>query len=149
MNLSVSPLKQKGLFKWKTIYYKTLRLNNCELQDIFVNDANRFESTIKLNSSSIDQLAQFEIELKKQLTKDNCYLKSQINTEIIKLRLWLVAKQIKTEIRNMTGDLINYSNLKKGDLIDIDIKIDSIWAHNNYYPNFIYKIKPLFIQVCE
>ena len=147
--MNLSNIKTKGEFRWITIYSSGIKLYNCELIEKFNLSGYKLTSNIRLTPDSITKLITFETQLKKQLANDNCFLKSQLNNNIIKLDLISSSKQIKTEIRNLAGDTIIYSDLKEGQQIDIDITIDSIWSHNNYYPTFIYKIKPLFIQVCE
>lgn len=147
--MNLSNIKTKGDFRWRAIYSSGIKLYNCELIDKFNLSGYKLTSNIRLTPDSITKLITFETQLKKQLANDNCFLKSQLSNNIIKLDLISSSKQIKTEIRNLAGDTIIYSDLKEGQQIDIDITIDSIWSHNNYYPTFIYKIKPLFIQVCE
>ncbi len=148
MNFGVT--KEKGDFKWKSVYQINFRLNNCVIQEVTTNHKNQFTYLIKLDGPSLQKIGEIEQRLRKQLVNEGCFLKSTIkNEDLLSINLWLVRKQIKTDIMDTQFQKMCYSQLKKEQVVDIDFKIDSIWAHKAYYPNFIYKVKPVLIQLCE
>ena len=150
MTIILSNIKTRGNFKWRSVDNLKVTFKDCLLLSNIVEDNGNFLFSIQVNKTTLDQFQLQEIELRKQLSKDNCYLKGKnIENNIINLTLWSTKKSIKTHIYDLNGGQILYNTLNKDQHIDIDFVIDSVWAHKQYYPNFVYKLKPEFIYVCE
>ena len=148
--MNLSNTKIKGDFRWRSVYNVQLKLLNCTLVNDIKNDKNDFIIEIKLDQNIKETIQNVEHILRGQLSKDNCYLKTNlINNDVLSIKLWCNRRQIKTTIHDNSNKVVDYSSLKKNSIIDIYCMIDSLWAHKRYYPNFIYKLKPEAIQFCE
>ena len=148
--INLSNVKTKGQFKWRSVYNGDFTLKGCILVDKIQELNNEFIFKIKLNDSHLKTIRVIENNIRKALINDNCYLKEQlVDNNIITLKLVSTKKLIKTNILNCKGEQKLYSELYSEQLLDIDFTIDSIWAHRQYYPNFVYKLKPSTIHACE
>ena len=152
--MTLGPTKDKGEFKWKSVYHTYFRLNNCIIKtksdDTDSNNGGKtkFGYTIELDDHAIQKLLEIENTIRDQLSKENCYLKSALKRDkTLTFNLWLIRNQIKTDIINEKHDKTDFSYLKQNQVADIEFRLDNLWAHRNYYPNFIYKLKPLLIKV--
>ncbi len=148
--MNLSQTKTKGEFKWKSVYDTNFKLLNLSvINDIIVNK-NDITLEVELDNLAIATLQETEAKLRSQLSKENCYLKTNLkNNKNLSIKLWCTKNQVKTTIMDIRHGPVDFSKLKKGQHIDMDLKIDSLWAHIRYYPNFIYKLKPELIQFCE
>jgi hypothetical protein len=148
--VNVSNLKTKGQFKWRSVYNGDITLKGCILIDKIQEINNEFIFKIKINNSHLKTIRLLENSLRKIIINENCYLKEQVfDNNIITLKLISTKQKIKTNILNCNGNQKLYSELFSEQLLDIDLTVDSIWAHSKYFPNFVYKLKPSTIYACE
>ncbi len=150
--MNLSNTKIKGQFKWKTVYNIKFTINNCLLLEDIVDINNN--CVVLLDSNNYDTIHKIENILRHQLLKENSFLKSSVsnqdnNQKSMSFKLKFIKKQLKTEFFNKNGEIINYNMVKKNIPIKIHCSIESIWSHNKYYPNFIYKIIAQSIQLLE
>lgn len=148
--MDLSSVKTKGQFKWRSVYNLRVSMRRCQLLTSITETDNEFTFSVRINEEALQRLQLLENKLRSALAKDNSYLKGQlVDNNTLNLKLWSTKKGIKTNIYALNGSIILYSDLKAGDFIDINFVVESLWSHQQYYPNYIYKLKAEEIYACE
>ena len=133
---------KKNFFYYRNINNIRICLRNVRLQTPIVDENDKFQMTLSINSEHYNTLINVENYLKMLLKKENCTLTSELKAnDFFVTKLKVVKKIIKSDIRNADNIPVSYSEIPIEKDIDIIISLDNMWCHKNYYPLYTYKWK--------
>ena len=117
----------------------TFYLNNLIIKDTVMDTLDCY---ILFNEQLKEDLQNIDRCIRSNLAKKNLYLKSlPIINNCLKLKLKTIKKQIITMLNDDKGNNIIYSDLIANSNVNIEVCVDKLWCHCDYYPNFIYQLK--------
>ena len=154
MEIEISELKRTGKFEFYrfTVNKKdgiTLKLENSNLlKKIEKSRYNTFPVGLCLTEKNIQEIRDFEENLKKTLNT-NEYIESTIKKDkFIWGKLWIVRKQIVTVFKNKENDNCTCYDCPIGGNLTVEIEADSIWKSQKEPNKFTYnwKVKSVLVN---
>jgi hypothetical protein len=136
--------KRVTIYDMKTSIVKPITLDN-----------NQYHGILQLTPSDANQIRAMERLLEKsirtQLDNPEYTLKSEVfQNHQLPFRLPVIRGQITTKItKNQRGRsmYVGYHELSTSDQLAVTLKIDNVWSRDDCYGSFLYKWKPIKIEV--
>lgn len=153
-NIQLGKTVVVGKFKQKTVScidgkIPFLRLHNTYLTQVQTSQKGKELVQVRINDTDKHKLILFETKIRQTLKNElpASKVKSEVRDNLVTLSLIKARGQLQTEFLDSRDNQTTIAEVQIGRTATIDIKCDTIWSRNDYYPSFLYKWKIVSIRM--